>query len=134
MVALAAPNTSHALARAGMLIHMDEDTPTTEAPAFTPENIKARREAMELSQTKLGAMLNPPASQRTIVHWEKGDFEVKSPRREQLANILRLALPGYTAPAALSLVGSSNEDAQLRTNLIQARALIDATLEQLARR
>lgn len=75
---------------------------TTESAVepMTGEVIRAARDAMGITQGELGARLSPPAGWRTVAHWEANDFKPKSPRREQIAAILGIPLPGFNGEAA----------------------------------
>ncbi len=109
-----------------MAIIESMDEQNTKLP-FTPENMKLRREELGMSQTKLGRLLTPPAGQRTVVHWEQGDYKIKSPRKEQVAKILGLALYHSESAAAINNTMSIN-NIRAEIALKQARQLIDDAL------
>lgn len=56
------------------------------------EKIKQCREELELSQEKLGELLNPPVNKAAINKWEKGTVEnIKRTHIQQLARIFKIS-------------------------------------------
>lgn len=99
---------------------------------MTGDVIRAARDAMGLTQSELGARLSPPAGWRTVAHWEAGDFRPKSPRREQIAAILGIPLPGFNgeAPPLIAPIGGIDRPAIVK-ELLAMRDRIDKLLADL---
>lgn len=93
--------------------------------------IKAAREALGLTQTELGARLTPPAGWRTVAHWEADDFKPKSPRREQLAAILGIPLPGFNGEAPPLIAPMGMDRPAIVKELLAIRDRIDKVLADL---
>ena len=56
------------------------------------DRIKQCRENLELSQEKLGELLNPPVNKAAINKWEKGTVEnIKRTHIQQLAKLFRIS-------------------------------------------
>ena len=98
-------------------------------PDLTPEAMKAARQRLGYSQKRLGEMLTPPASLRTVASWEAGEFKPKSPRREQLMAILELEPVGHVEIPQIGMVGVPKHE--LMQSLLRIRTEVDALLSRL---
>ncbi len=52
------------------------------------ENIRLRREALQLNQKQLAGQFTPPLAQSTVARWEKGLMEPRRDHKRRLAEIL----------------------------------------------
>ena len=52
--------------------------------------MKRARESKGLTQEQLGKMLDPPARQNVIARYERGDYQPRGRRREQIIAALEL--------------------------------------------
>jgi predicted transcriptional regulator len=55
-----------------------------------PAEMKRARESLGLTQTQLGRMLDPPARQTVIAKYERGEYQPRGRRREQIMAALSI--------------------------------------------
>lgn len=97
---------------------------------LTAENIRTARLNLGWTKKKLGNKLDPPATERTIAHYEDGGFlpPARSLRERQLADVLGLRIPGEPAGTAPRSMPARQD---IMRDLLEARTLIDRALARL---
>ena len=79
---------------------------------------------------QLGQMLDPPVKERTVHMWETGKYSPKSPRREQIIEILSLQNAIPDAPPATPMT-SQGTIGMTRVDLIESLLKIRSEVDNL---
>ena len=74
-------------------------------------------------------MLDPPCGWRTIAHYEKGDYKPKSPRREQIMDILNLTPSNAISVPQSGGIGLPRHE--LVKGLLAIRSEVDGLLSRV---